>query len=99
MSITRLNKSKYKVLHPGCGNIHYQYRLWDVRMEYIPTENDLVIHVDGKLDWSQQCAVVAQKANSILVCIKRNVASRVREVILPLYSALVRPHLEYCVQM
>jgi len=89
----RFNKGKCRILHLGLNNPMHQYRLRADLLECRSVEWDL-----GVLATTWQCAFVARKANGILGDIKKSVASRLKKVILPLCSALGRPHRQYCVQ-
>jgi len=87
------------MLHLGRGNPKHKYRLGREWTESSLVQKDLGMLFDEMLSMAQQCALAAQRANRVVGCIKGSVASRSREVILPLYYALMRPHWESCIQV
>ncbi|KAJ7405747.1 hypothetical protein WISP_138438 [Willisornis vidua] len=82
----------------GKNNPKHQCGLGAVLLGSSSAEKDLDVLVDNKLSMSHECALVAKKVNNILKCIRKSISSSSREVILPLYSALMRSNLESCVE-
>ncbi|KAK4824376.1 hypothetical protein QYF61_014036 [Mycteria americana] len=86
-NLMKLNKEKCEVLHLGRNNPMHQYMLGATQLESSLAEKNLGVLVDTRLNMSQQCTLVEKKVNGRLGCIGLTIASRLREVIFPLYSA------------
>ncbi|KAJ7399317.1 hypothetical protein BTVI_116116 [Pitangus sulphuratus] len=93
----KFNTGIFRVLHLGRNYPRHQHRLGAGLLESSSVEKDLGVLRDSELSMSQQCARVAKKANGILGCSRKSIASRSRKVILPLYSTLLR-HIQSCAQ-
>ncbi|KAK4822633.1 hypothetical protein QYF61_018585 [Mycteria americana] len=89
-NLMKCNKGKCKVLHLGWNNPRHQCRLGAAQLQSSSAEKDLGVLVANKLCTSQQRALTAKMATSLLGCVRQSMASRSREGILPLCSALVQ---------
>ncbi|CAF3620810.1 unnamed protein product [Rotaria socialis] len=92
------NIDKCKVMHVGSRNPNHNYELLGAVLVTTKVEKDLGVYVSDDFKVSTQCKEAVNKANRILSYIKRHFRNRTKEIILPLYNSLVRPHLEYAVQ-
>ena len=93
------NVDKCTVMHMGKKNRKFRYEMNGIQLKEITEERDLGVLVHASATTSMQCAKAASKGNQVLGMIRRTMVSRDKDVILKLYKSLVRPHLEYCVQV
>ena len=56
------------------------------------------VTMNANMKVSEQCRIAASKGNQVLGMIRRNITYKEKSLIVPLYKAIVRPHLEYCIQ-
>ena len=89
------NFGKYKCLHAGHGNLDVNYEMGDTVLCATVKENDLVgVTISTDMNVSEQCGIAASKGNQIFELIKRNITHTYKKLIIPLYKAIVRPHLK-----
>ena len=92
------NFGKCKCLHTGHGNLDVNYKMGDTVQGTTVKEKDLGVTISADMQVSEQCGIAASKGNHIIGLIRRNTTYKDKKVIIPLYKAIVRPHLEYCIQ-
>ncbi|KAL5266962.1 hypothetical protein ACHWQZ_G004116 [Mnemiopsis leidyi] len=96
----KFNPSKCKVVHVNFNNNpNVKYSLNGVELEVSAQEKDLGVITHSSLLWNEQIKTSVSKANQMICWVVRNLINREKNVMLAIYKALIRPHLEYCVQL
>ena len=92
------NFGKCKCLHTGPVNTGMNYEMGGTILSKTVKEKDLGATMNANMKVSEQCRIAASKCNQVLGMIRRNITYKEKRLIVPLYKAIVRPHLEYCIQ-
>ena len=91
--------NKCKVMHLGKNNPCNEYYLDGKLLPKVESEKDLGVLFTNNLNWNDHIMKSVQSANSTIAWINRTVICRSAEIMLKMYKSLVRPQLEYCVQL
>ena len=75
-----------------------EYKMGDAVLGRTTQEKDLGVTFSADMKVSEQCGIAASKGNQILGLIRRTITYKEKQLIVPLYKAIVRPHFEYCIQ-
>ena len=92
------NFGKCKCLHTGPGNTGMNYEMGGTILSKTVKEKYLGVSMNANMKVSEQCRISPSKGNQVLEMIRRNITYKEKSLIVPLYKAIVRPHLEYCIQ-
>ena len=72
--------------------------MWDAVLGRTTQDNYLGVTFSADMNVSEQCGIAASKGNQILGLIRRTIMYNEKQLIVPLYKAIVRSHSEYCIQ-
>ena len=92
------NFGKCICLHTGHGNMDVNYKMGDTVLGTTVKEKDLGVRISADMKVSEQFGIAASKGNQIIGLIRRNIIYKGKKLIIPLYKAIVRPHLEYSIK-
>ena len=92
------NFGKCKCIHIGYGNMDEEYKMGGAVLGRTTHKKDLGVTFRGDMNVSEQCGISASKGSKIQGLIRRTITYKEKQLIVPPYKAIVRPHLEHCIQ-
>ena len=92
------NFGKGKCIHIEHGNMDKEYKMGDAVLGRTTQEKDLGLTFSADMTFSEHCRIAASKGNQVLVLVRRTITCKEKQLIVPLYKAIVRPHLVHCIQ-
>ena len=100
MWLLKFNTSKCKVMHLNFNNNNnVSYILDGTVLDPIDEEKDLGLLTTSSLSWKENIYNCIKEANRMMAWITRNIVNKERNVMLNIFKTLIRPKLEYCVQI